>query len=310
VTQGEAGHRLDTIVSTRLPVLSRSRAGRLIREGRVTVNGSAKKAGYVVKGGDVVHVEIPPSRPVSLEPEPLELSILFEDRDLIVVNKPPGLVVHPGAGHHQGTLVNALLHHCDDLQGIGGELRPGIVHRLDKDTSGCLVVAKQDRTHEALSHQFKARQTQKRYLALVYGRMTASRGMVDLPIGRHPVDRKKMSTTSRHSRSSETRWEVKEPFGCATLLEVNLKTGRTHQIRVHCAAIGHPVVGDRTYGGTNRWKAAPSKALQEILKSAGRQMLHAWKLSFIHPRTGQPMDLEAPIPQDMESILKRLRDVQ
>ncbi len=305
----DAGRRLDTVIAARLPALSRSYAGRLIRAGHVTVNGLAKKAGYVTRCGDVVRCEIPPPKPITCKPEPIPLSILYEDSDIVILNKAPGLVVHPAAGHPSGTLVNALLFHCEDLKGIGGELRPGIVHRLDKDTSGCIVVAKNDMAHDALTNQFKTRQVQKRYLALVYGQMRTPAGVINLPIGRHPANRKKMSTKSRRGRPTETRWEIRQAFLGTTLLDIDLKTGRTHQIRVHCAAIGHPLVGDATYGGTKKWKDIPSKTVQQVLRSVKRQMLHAWKLAFAHPRTGQPMSFESPQPEDMVSVLESLRVV-
>jgi 23S rRNA pseudouridine1911/1915/1917 synthase len=203
--------------------------------------------------------------------------------------------------------VNALLFHCSDLEGIGGDLRPGLVHRLDRDTSGTLVVVKNDMAHEGLSHQFKKRQVQKRYLAIVYGNMKASAGVIDLPVGRHPTDRKKMSTQSRRSRPTETRWKVKEVFSGVTLLEIDLRTGRTHQVRVHCAAMGHPVVGDATYGGKRRWQDTSLPEAQALLKSVQRQMLHAWRLSFVHPRTGQWTGFESPLPKDMASVLESLR---
>jgi len=300
------GRRLDTVLAARIGGTSRSFAARIIREGHVLVNGLLKKAGHVVKKGDVVRATIPPPRPIACKSEAIPLSILFEDPDIIVVDKPPGLVVHPAAGHESGTMVNALLHHCKDLQGIGGELRPGIVHRLDKDTSGCLVVAKNDMAHEALAQQFKKRQVQKRYLALVYGDTKAPSGIIDLPIGRHPVNRKKMSTKSRRSRPTQTHWKIKEAFPGISFLEIDLKTGRTHQIRVHCASMGHPVVGDTTYGGRNKWKEVSSD-LQDIVRSVKRQMLHAWKLAFAHPRTGHPTQFESPLPQDMTTVLERLR---
>ncbi|MCK4727654.1 MAG: RluA family pseudouridine synthase [Desulfobacterales bacterium] len=306
-TEKEAGRRLDTVIAARIPALSRSYVGRLIREGRVTVNSLTTKPAYVTRRGDVVRAEIPPPQPIASKPEPIPLAILYEDSEVIVLNKPVGLVVHPAAGHQSGTLVNALLYHCRDLQGIGGDLRPGIVHRLDKDTSGTLVVAKNDMAHDCLSRQFKKRRVQKRYLALVWGDMKASAGVIDLPIGRHPVDRKKMSTRSRRSRSTETRWKIKEALSGVTLLEIDLKTGRTHQIRVHCAATGHPVVGDATYGGTKRWKGTPLQDARHILRCVKRQMLHAWKLAFAHPRTGELMRFESPLPEDMASVLKSLR---
>jgi len=306
-TGPEAGRRLDTVIAGRSPELSRSYAGRLIRAGRVTVNRLPRKPGYVIKSGDIVRAEIPPPEPIDCAPEPIPLSLLHEDGHVIVLNKPPGLVVHPGPGHRTGTLVNALLYHCRDLAGIGGELRPGIVHRLDKDTSGTMVVAKSDMAAESLCSQFKKRQVEKRYLALVYGKMKASAGVIDLPIGRHPLDRKKMSTRSRRSRSTETRWRRREIFHGATLIDVDLKTGRTHQIRVHSAAMGHPVVGDTTYGGKRRWKEVPSRDVQHILGSVKRQMLHAWQIAFLHPDTQKPMRFQSPVPEDMASVMESLR---
>ena len=308
-TESEAGHRLDTVIVAHLPTLSRSRASRLIRAGHITVNGHIRKPGYLTKPGDVVRSEIPSPEPIICRPEAIPLSILHEDSDVIVLNKPPGLVVHPGAGHKSRTLVNALLFHCPDLEGIGGNLRPGLVHRLDKDTSGTLVVAKNDMAHESLSHQFKKHQVQKRYLALVYGDVKASAGVIDLPIGRHPTDRKKMSTESRRSRLTETRWKVKKVFSGVTLLEIDLKTGRTHQVRVHCAAIGHPVVGDATYGRKRGWKDLPSRQTQEVVGTVRRQMLHAWQLTFLHPRTEQSMSFESPVAKDMASVLDALRTI-
>ena len=308
-TQSEAGHRLDTVIVAHLPTLSRSRASRLIRAGHIRVNGHIRKPGYLTKPGDVVQSEIPSPEPIICRPEAIPLSILHEDSDVIVLNKPPGLVVHPGAGHKSRTLVNALLFHCPDLEGIGGNLRPGLVHRLDKDTSGTLVVAKNDMAHESLSHQFKKHQVQKRYLALVYGDVKASAGVIDLPIGRHPTDRKKMSTESRRSRLTETRWKVKKVFSGVTLLEIDLKTGRTHQVRVHCAAIGHPVVGDATYGRKRGWKDLPSRQTQEVVGTVRRQMLHAWQLTFLHPRTEQSMSFESPVAKDMASVLDALRTI-
>jgi 23S rRNA pseudouridine1911/1915/1917 synthase len=306
-TESEAGHRLDTLIVSRLPTLSRSRASRLIHTGHITVNGLIKKPGYLTKPGDVVRSEIPSPEPITCRPEAIPLSVLHEDRDVIVLNKPPGFVVHPGAGHNSRTLVNALLFHCPDLEGVGGRIRPGIVHRLDKDTSGTLVVAKNDMAHEGLSRQFKMREVRKVYLALVYGKVKLPAGVIDFPIGRHPTDRKKMSTQSRRSRPTETRWKVKEAFSGVTLLEIDLRTGRTHQVRVHCAAIGHPVVGDATYGGKRRWKDLAPGPMQHVLKAIRRQMLHAWKLSFVHPRTGEWMNFESPVPQDMASLLDALQ---
>ncbi len=307
-TKQETGCRLDTVIAGRQPTLSRSYVGRLIRAGRVTVNGLAKKSGYVTRCGDIVRSEIPPPEPITCKPESIPLAVLYEDTDLIVLNKPAGLVVHPGPGHESGTLVNALLHHCPDLEGIGGEVRPGIVHRLDKNTSGTMVAAKNDMSYEGLGRQFKNRQVEKKYLALVYGEPKTSDGVISLPIGRHPTDRKKMSPKSLRGRSTETLWRVKEEFQGVTLLELHLKTGRTHQVRVHCSAMGHPVVGDAVYGGRRRWKTLGSQEAQHFLRAVDRQMLHAWALAFAHPRTGKWMHFESPLPQDMASVLEFLRE--
>jgi 23S rRNA pseudouridine1911/1915/1917 synthase len=305
-TEAETGRRLDTVLAARLPAKSRSFAAKLIRAGHVLVNGLPTKAGYITRKGDIVRSVIPPPHPISCKPEPIPLSVLFEDSDIIVVDKPPGLVVHPAAGNESGTMVNALLHHCRNLEGIGGELRPGIVHRLDKDTSGCLVVAKNDMAHETLADQFKNRQVHKRYLALVYGDMKPRAGSIDAPIGRHPVNRKKMSTKSRRGRPTETHWKTKEAFSGISLLEIDLKTGRTHQIRVHCASMGHPVVGDATYGGRKKWKEV-SPGIQDIVRAVRRQRLHAWRLAFAHPRTGATIQFESSLPQDMATVLEKLR---
>jgi 23S rRNA pseudouridine1911/1915/1917 synthase len=308
VSESEAGRRIDAVVAGRFPGLSRSYIGRLIRAGQITINGSTKKPGYITKRGETIRSDISAPQPTTpCKAEPIPLSILYEDADLIVVNKPAGLVVHPAPGHWSGTLVNGLLHHCGNLPRIGDEFRPGIVHRLDKDTSGTLVVAKNDMAHHSLSQQFKKREVEKRYLVLVYGVMKESAGVVQWPIGRHPTHRKKMSTKSRWCRSTETRWQMKESFAGVSLLEVDLKTGRTHQVRVHCAAMDHPVVGDGAYGGKKRWKALPSQDLQEVLKGVRRQMLHAWALRVVHPRTGQWMRFESPLPADMALVLDALR---
>ena len=231
-----------------------------------------------------------------------------------MVNKQPGLVVHPAPGHFSGTLVNGLLYHCPDLGGIGGELRPGIVHRLDKDTSGTLVVAKNNAALTNLSRQFKSRKIQKQYLALVHGDVKKTAGSIKLPIGRHPVDRKRMSTVSPRGRTAETAWSVKEQFQWFTLLEVDLKTGRTHQIRVHCVALGHPIVGDKVYRPRKLQKTIARDYLQsdkivQVLKSVQRQMLHAWRLSFRHPHTGKAVSFESPLPEDMTEIIQKIRDI-
>lgn len=303
----DAGKRLDVLVAVRLSDLSRSFIAHLIADGRITVQGKIMKPGYRVKSGDQIEGRIPPPEPLTFRPEPIPIEILFEDEQLIVINKQPGLVVHPAPGHYSGTLVNALLHHCPTLGGIGGKIRPGIVHRLDKDTSGVLVVAKNDAAHHYLAGQFKSREVQKRYLALVHGQVKADSGTMAFSIGRHPIDRKKMSTRSRKARGAETRWKVKERFDGATLLDLDLKTGRTHQIRVHCAAIGHPVVGDAVYGGRRRLDLSGSgeNVLPQI--KVARQMLHAQCLQFVHPEDERSMSFEAPLPVDMAGVIIALR---
>ncbi len=308
-TAPEAGRRLDTVIAARFPTISRSHASRLIRKGHIRVNGQGKKPGYVVRFQDIVQTEIPSPDPVECRPEAIPLSIIYEDGDVIVLNKPPGLVVHPGAGHKSRTLVNALLFHYPRLSGIGDENRPGIVHRLDKETSGSMVVAKNVLAYKSLSRQFKMREVHKVYLALVYGAVRQPEGVISLPIGRHPTDRKKMSIRSRRSRPTETHWKVKEAFSGVTLLEIDLKTGRTHQVRVHCATLGHPVVGDSTYGKKRRQNAVLARPTQEVLAIVGRQMLHAWQLSFYHPQTRELMRFESPLAEDMASVLDALRSL-
>jgi 23S rRNA pseudouridine1911/1915/1917 synthase len=286
----------------------------LIAAEHIRVDSQPKKPGYRVKSGQRVTGVIPPPVAVEFQPEPIPLDIRYEDDHIIVVNKQAGLVVHPAAGHFSGTLVNGLLYHCPDLGGIGGELRPGIVHRLDKDTSGTLVVAKHGAAHTNLSRQFKSRKIQKQYLALVHGNLKKTIGSIKLPIGRHPVDRKRMSTVSPKGRTAETDWSVKEQFQGFTLLEVNLKTGRTHQIRVHCAALHHPIVGDKVYRPRKLEKTIVRNHLQsdtilQVLKSVKRQMLHAWRLSFRHPHTGEAVSFESPLPEDMAEIIQKIRDI-
>ena len=302
VDVSDSGKRLDLLVASRISGCSRSVAANLIRNGKIRVQRGVKKPGYRARTGDEIRGTIPPPEPVVFKPEPIPIDILYEDDDIIVVNKPPGIVVHPSPGHYSGTLVNALLYHCPGLEGIGGEIRPGIVHRLDKDTSGVMVVAKNDAAHHDLALQFKSRSIKKKYLALVYGRMESESGKVSLPMGRHPVDRKKMSTHSRKSRMAETTWKVRKWFEQVTLVEIDLKTGRTHQIRVHFAAIKHPVVGDSVYGGR---KAGKSIAY-DLFGSVPRQMLHAWLLQFGHPKTQKTLCFEAPIFSDMADIINKL----
>ena len=299
-----SGIRLDVFIAERLAECSRSFAGQLIAGGHVTVNGQLRKAGYRVKPGDIVTGCIPPPRPSGFWPEPIPLHILYEDEHIIVINKQPGLVVHPAPGHYSGTLVNGLLYHCPDLGAIGDELRPGIVHRLDKDTSGTLVAAKSAAALEHLAGQFKHRSVAKDYLALVHGDMPAESGTIRLPIGRHPVDRKRMSTRSRQAREAETGWRVARRLGGFTLLELHLRTGRTHQIRVHCAAIQRPIIGDPVYG--RRKPAGDLAGVQALLGPVRRQMLHAWRLEITHPHTGERLRFESPLPEDMEALIEKL----
>ncbi|OQY13249.1 MAG: hypothetical protein B6I30_03315 [Desulfobacteraceae bacterium 4572_187] len=299
VDESDTGKRLDVVVASVISDCSRSYAAKLIIEGHIQVQGEKKKPGYRVKAGEKVEARVPNPTSTIFEPEPIEIDILYEDEYLIVINKRAGIVVHPAPGHYSGTLVNALLHHCPDLGTISGEIRPGIVHRLDKDTSGTLVVAKNSIIHENLSAQFKSRKIKKEYLTLVHGEMKFDSGSINLPIGRHPVHRKRMSTESRKGREAETVWKVRERFKNATLIKVNLKTGRTHQIRVHCAAINHPVIGDPVY--------CARKMGKDLQNKAARQMLHAWRLKFFHPALQKEMSFESPIPQDMKELIKALR---
>lgn len=310
VNAPDGGKRLDFLISAVLPGCSRGFAAELIRIGRIRVFDGVKKAGYRVRIGDEISADIPPPAEAAYGPESIPLHILHEDAALVVINKQPGLVVHPSPGHASGTLVNALLHHCPGIEAIAGELRPGIVHRLDRDTSGTMVIAKNAISMKHLADQFKSRRVRKDYLALVYDTVATDNGTVSLPIGRHPVDRKRMSTRSRKTRTAETEWAVVERFEGATLLRVQIHTGRTHQIRVHCAAIHHPVVGDPVYGGrkNNSRAGGLSPRVQALVRSAGRQMLHAWRLQFVHPVTETPVQFESAMPPDMARIIDCLRE--
>lgn len=308
VDSSAGGIRLDVFIASQLTDLSRSHIAHLIQEEQVTVNTFVKKPGYRIRAGDQIRGIIPAAEIVHLEPQPLALDIIHADEDLVVVNKQPGLVVHPAPGHDSGTLVNALLYHFPDIGPIGGELRPGIVHRLDKDTSGIIIVAKNSASLAHLTAQFSARTIRKTYLALVYGQMKTDSGRIDLPIGRHPIDRKRMSAGSPRSRAAETTWKTRKSFTGLSLLELNLKTGRTHQARVHCAAIGHPIVGDPVYGKRRPDRGLPCP-VAGIVGKVGRQMLHAWKLTFTHPATDDSLSFTAPLAGDMYELIEKLGSV-
>ena len=308
VEEKDAGLRLDHFLTRRHADMSRSQLQKLVEDEWVLVNGVSTKTSHKLKAGDTVSVQIPEPQPSAILPEPMNLNILYEDGDLLVLNKPAGLVVHPAVGHYHGTLVNGLLHHCRDLSGIGGILRPGIVHRLDKDTSGLMVIAKTDPVHRALSGQFMERRVKKNYQALVYGNMAEERGLVDLPIGRHPVERQMMSTRSRRGKEAVTRWEVRERFGVATFLDILIETGRTHQIRVHLNAIGHPVIGDPVYGKARGLENSRNQRLREQLKKMHRQALHAGGLSFFHPVRCVALSFSSPLAEDMADLCAFLRN--
>ena len=291
----ESDARLDVFAAEAADI-TRSRAGALIREGCVLVNGTQQaKAGCKLRAGDRVTVRIPEAEPASIEAEDIDLDILYQDADVAVVFKPSGMVVHPAAGNERGTLVNALLKHLDNLSGIGGEIRPGIVHRIDKDTSGLLLVAKNDRAHVSLSDQIRAHSVHRAYQAIVIGNLRDDEGFVDAPIGRHPTDRKRMAVVAG-GREARTNWRVIERLRGATLIEARLTTGRTHQIRVHMASIGHPVLGDPVYG--------PKKAPYPV---AGGQLLHAFQIGFVHPVTGEEMRFTSPPEPRFLEWLEKLR---
>ena len=302
VTDAEADKRVDHVLVGRLGDRTRSQIQRLIKEGRAQVGAKTARASTVVRVGDVVTLEIPAPVPAQPRAEDLHVDILYDDVDLVVVSKPAGMVVHPAAGHTDGTLVNALLHHVRDLSGVGGELRPGIVHRLDRGTSGVMVVAKHDRAHAELARQFKEREVEKRYAVLVWGVVQAGR-RIDRPVGRDPVHRKKISTRSRRGRAALTWITRAEDLQGVSFLEVAIATGRTHQIRVHLSAIGHPVVGDALYGGTHRHPTPSLRAVQRL----ERPFLHAAHLAFHHPADGRVVEFQSPLPEDLVSVLSELR---
>ena len=295
VTAEESGERVDALLARHLEGFSRSAAQRLIENGAVLLGGKPVKKNLLCTAGDAFLVRLPPLAEIPLAPQDIPLDVVYEDGDVIVVNKPRGMVVHPAPGHADGTLVNALLSHCgDSLSGVGGEKRPGIVHRIDKDTSGLIIAAKNDAAHLALSAQLSDHSLRREYEAIVRGRLREDAGKIDAPIGRHPTDRKRMAVTPKASRSAVTHWEVIARYRGYSHIRCQLETGRTHQIRVHMAHIGHPLLGDFTYGAPS-----PDKGLEG-------QCLHARRLRFVHPTSGEAIELETPLPDYFTEVLKKL----
>lgn len=317
----QAGVRLDTFVASQWEGATRAEAQRLISLAEealagIRVNGKREKVSYKTRGGDVVTFSRPAPQAISLEPEAIPLDIIFEDSDMLVINKARGMVVHPAPGAERGTLVHAVLAHALDLSGIGGELRPGIVHRLDKDTGGLIMVAKTDFAHHALQQQIQSREAERRYMALIWGVPKFAHAAIDAPIGRHPAERKKMAIITdprQTARTAQTELFVRETFADTfALCEAKLHTGRTHQIRVHCAYIHHPIVGDPTYGGLRKIPAAPFSssrhaALNAAMDALNGQALHAFSLSFIHPRTAERLSFTVPLPPMMQNLIELLR---
>ncbi len=305
----DEGLRLDVFLARNEPELSRSRLKKMIDEGLVLVNGKTLKAGYGLRRGDRVVLRKTEPQKLDVLAQEIPLDILFEDKSVIVINKPAGMVVHPAAGNYEGTLVNAILFHSKDLSGIGGVMRPGIVHRLDKDTSGLMVVAKSDMAHRELSKQFRDHRVIKVYQAFVFGNPREDEGLIDSAVGRHPVDRKKMSVFSRMGKEALTRWRVEERYGFLSFLELKIETGRTHQIRVHLNSIGHPVLGDNLYGNSSkRLQTVQDTAVRARLKMIKRQALHSGRLTFFHPGTGKVMEFAVGLPLDMENLKIFLND--
>lgn len=302
VSPEQAGLRLDVFLAQADESFSRSQIKYAIEEGEVTVNGQEPKVSRQLKAGDIVGLHIEPALQAQAVGQDIPLNIVYEDAAIIVINKPAGMVVHPAPGNPDKTLVNALLFCCRDLSGIGGVLRPGIVHRLDKDTSGLIVAAKSDEAHRKLSAQFEKHDVHKKYIALCWGDIKGQSGEIVLPVGRHPVDRKKMSTKSRHGKDALTLWKVRERYGTATLLDVEIKTGRTHQIRVHLAERGYPVIGDAVYGNAAKLQTVKNTELKAAIKALNRQALHAAKLSFVHPQSAERIVFQAPLPADLENL--------
>ena len=305
VDSSESGHRLDVFLSRQLEQLSRSILQRWIESGHVQVQGSPSKANHKVHAGEEIVIVPPPPEPTQLVPEAIPFKIVYEDGTLVVVDKPAGLVVHPGTGNRQGTLANALLHHFQSIS-RSETIRPGIVHRLDKATSGLMVVAKNDQAHEFLARQFKAREVEKRYVALVYGCLERASGVIDVSLGRDPFARTKISTRSRHARHALTRYETIREYRDFTYVRIYPRTGRTHQIRVHFQHLGHPVVGDETYGGKAIQRIKDPKVAQSI-QALNRYFLHADSLAFVHPDRGEKVSFEIPLPDELADFLQVLK---
>jgi 23S rRNA pseudouridine1911/1915/1917 synthase len=308
IDKSQIGQRLDIFLSQSDVDISRSHVKCMIEEGDVLVNDNVPKVSQKLKEGDVIILTQRPPIEATAVAQDMPLSIVYEDEAIIVINKPVGMVVHPAPGNYESTLVNALLFHCHDLSGIGGVLRPGIVHRLDKDTSGLIVAAKSDDAHRQLSAQFEKHEVQKKYLALVWGDTKDKQGEIVKPVGRHTVDRKKMSTNTKRGKEAITFWKVIERYGVATLLEVEIKTGRTHQIRVHLSDLRYPIIGDAVYGSAaNRIQNIANTDLKVQIKSFNRQALHAAYLSFVHPQTGKRVEFNADMPKDLADLCAQLR---
>lgn len=305
-----AGVRLDSALTRLfLQIGSRSMAQKLIEQGDVRCGDSLVRASYRVQVGDTLQVSIPAPLPAAPQPEAIELVVLYEDADLLVVDKPAGMSVHPGAGIVSGTLVNALLHHCDDLSGVGGEIRPGIVHRLDKGTSGVLVVAKNDMAHRGLAKQFEEHTVKRLYQTLVYGNPKEETGKIQGVIGRHPTDRLRMSGFAKHGKRAVTNWRVIKRYGAVSLLQVRLETGRTHQIRVHLSELGYPVLGDPLYTDGGRLNTMKVPSIKKAIQALERQALHARVLGFVHPRTQEYLEFSSPFPVDLQAVVDVLEKV-
>ena len=301
VSGEEAGQRLDRYLAARFPELSRTRLQELVADGHVRVGGRASKRSHQVAAGETVEIEIPPPPSPEVRPEAVPLEILYADEDLAVVNKPAGVIVHPGAAASAGTLASALLHRFGKLSTVGGPLRPGIVHRLDRGTSGALLVARSDAAHRSLVEQFRERRIQKTYLALLHGRMKQESGRIELPVARDMRRRSRMTARRREGRPARTDWRVRLRLSGFTLIEADLHTGRTHQLRVHFSALGHPVVGDTLYGAPRVVRAGSA-----VLPPLGRNFLHAAQIRFMHPRSGETVEVRAPLPAELRSYLRQL----